>query len=386
MKAPTGERTAERRYDMDWLRVLAMLVVFVYHSGRFFDQGWWHIKNDELSLTMTVFARFVGQWMMPLFFMISGAASWFSLSSRGGGQYAFERLKRLFIPCLFGMLVIVPPQIYLERVQQAQFHGSYLQFYVRSFDGPYPEGNSGWHHLWFLIYLFVFSLIALPLFLRLRSAAGRGLVFRLAALCQRPGGIFLLAVPIAIIEIALRPKYPGFPNLVSDWANFFTYLTLFIYGYIFVSDDGFAQAVRRHGPVALALAVATFLLGAALALTIGEPARGHTPGFALWETLDEFNTWFFLIAILWLGQRFLNFGSGFLRYANEAVLPFYVLHQTVIIIIGFQVIQWPLGVLPKYLIITTLSFLAIMALYELVVKRTAPTRLLFGMRLRKRTT
>jgi surface polysaccharide O-acyltransferase-like enzyme len=376
---------AERRYDMDWLRALAMLVVFFFHSGRFFDEGWWHIKNDELSLGMSIFAGIVGQWMMPLFFMISGAASWFSLSSRAGGRYALERLKRLFIPCLFGMLVIVPPQIYLERVQNSQFHGSYLQFYPRSFDGPYPDGNCSWHHLWFLMYLFVFSLIALPLFLRLRRAAGRGFVSRLAVFCQKPGRIFLLALPIVIIEIALRPKFPGFQNLVADWANFLTYLTLFIYGYIFLADARLAQAVRRHGPVALALGIATLLLVAALALSGREPAGGYTLGFALWEILDEFNTWFFLIAILWLAQRFLSFSSGSLQYANEAVLPFYVLHQTVIIIIGFHVIKWPLGVMPKYLIISTLSFLATVALYEFAVRRTNPTRFLFGMRLKTRT-
>lgn len=377
----------ERRHDIDWLRVLAMLVVFYFHNAMFFNDSWWHLKNEQRSLGMSIFTAFVSQWMMPLFFMISGAGTWFSLASRTAGQYALERLKRLFVPFAFGTFVIIPPQVYLERIDKGQFHGSYWQFYPHFFEGVYPKGNLSWHHLWFLIYLFVFCLIALPLLLRLRGQAGQRFLARLASFCLKPGGMFLLAIPIVVIEIALRPRFAGLQTLVTDWANFFTYLTLFIYGYLLVSDARFGQAIRRHGLAALTLAIATFVLGAALALNDREPERGYSLGYALWSTLRVFNSWFFLIAIFWLGQSFLSFTNGLLRYANEAVLPFYVLHQTVIIIIGFYVIRWNLGIMAKYLIISTLSFLAIMALYDLVIKRTNPTRFLFGMRpLRREST
>jgi len=372
----------ERRYDMDWLRVLAMLVVFYYHSGRFFDEDWWHIKNDQLSFGMTVFGTFVSAWMMPLFFMVSGAGTRFSLLARTGGQYALERLKRLFIPFAFGTLVIIPPQVYLERLDRGQFHGSYWQFYPHFFEGVYPKGNLSWHHLWFLIYLFVFSLIALPLFLYLKKEAGQRFVARLASLCERPGGIFLLAIPIAIIEPALRPKFPGLQTLISDWANFLTYLTLFIYGYLIAADDRFKRAIDRHWKASLVMALcATGLL--AFILIQYDPGRGYTPAFALTTVLGVFTSWFWLIVILGAGQRFLNFSNRFLQYANEAVLPFYILHQTVIIVIGYYVIHWDAGVMLKYLVISTGSFAAIMALYDLIVRRTNVTRFLFGMRLLK---
>jgi len=372
----------KRCYDIDWLRVLAMLAVFYFHNAMFFNDSWWHLKNDQESFGMGVFTAFVGAWMMPLFFMISGVGARFSLLSHAAGQFALERVKRLFIPCLFGTLVIIPPQVYLERIDKGQFHGSYWQFYPHFFEGVYPEGNLSWHHLWFLVYLFVFSLIALPLFLYLKREAGQRFVARLASLCQKPGGLFLLAIPIAIIEVALRPKYPGWQTLVSDWANFLTYLTLFIYGYLIACDEGFGRAIDRHWKASLVLALCSTALTAFILIRY-DPEPGYTVASALTTVLEVFVSWSWLMVFFGAGRRFLRCSNRFLRYANEAVLPFYILHQTVIIIIGFYVIQWDMGVMPKYLIISTASFVVIMALYDLIVRRTNPTRLLFGMRPRQ---
>ena len=297
-----------------------------------------------------------------------------------GGSVCIGKSQAAFIPCAFGTLVIIPPQVYLERIHNAQFHGSYFQFYPHFFEGVYPEGNLSWHHLWFLIYLFVFSLLALPVFLYLRKEAGRRFISWLAGLCEKPGGIFLLAVPIAIIEIALRPKFAGVQNLYADWANFLCSLTVFIYGYLLSSDSRFGQAIRRHGKAALMLGILTFSVYAALALTDREPQRGYSVAFALWMVLRVFNAWFWLIAILSFGRKYLSFDNKLLKYANQAVLPFYVLHQTVILTIGFYVIQWDAGIMLKYLVTSTAALFATIILCDLLVKRTNVTRFLFGMR------
>lgn len=373
----------ERRYDVDWLRVLAMVVVFYYHSARFFDDAGWHLKNVALSFPVTVFCRFADAWMMPLFLLLSGFAAWFALGFRTTGQYAVERLKRLFVPFLFGTLVIIPPQVYLERIDKSQFHGSYWQFYPRFFEGVYPDGNLSWHHLWFLIYLFVFSLLALPLLAYLRRPAGQRLVSRLASFALKPGGLFVYALPFIPIEVALRPLYPGLQTLISDWANFLSYLILFVYGYLIAADARMGQAVDRHWKGAL-LAGLCATGAIAFILIRYDPQRGYSLGYSLTSVLRVFNTWFWLIAILGAGRRYLTFSNGFLRYANEAVLPFYVLHQTVIIIIGFYVIRWHAGVAVKYLVITTAAFIVTLALYDVVVRRTNVTRFLFGMRPRRK--
>lgn len=374
-----------RRYDVDWLRALAMLVVFYFHSAKFFDDGWWHIKNAQPSFGITVFTTFVSVWMMPLFFLISGFGSRFSLESRSGGQYLLERLQRLVVPLAFGMLVIVPPQVYLERISKSQFHGSYWQFYPHFFSGVYPTGNLSWHHLWFLAYLFVFSLLCLPLFLRLRQDRGSRFVYRLAAVSQA-SGLFLLVTPaiaLFVIAAALRPMYPGLQNLVSDWANFLFSITLFIYGYLLAADAGFHQAIEKHWKKALAAAMGLTGLLAYVLITYGDQ-HGYSAANLMLTAGGTLDTWMWLVAILGLGQRFLSGTNRAQPYVNEAVLPFYVLHQTVIIIIGYYVIQWQLGVASKFLIISSAALLATIITYDLFVRRTNATRFLFGMRLKRR--
>jgi glucan biosynthesis protein C len=373
----------ERRYDVDWLRVLAMLVVFIYHSGRFFNLEWWHLKNAQLSFGVTVFSRVVDQWMMPLFFILSGVGTWYALGHRNGPQYAFERVKRLFVPLAFGTLVIIPPQVYLERIDKAQFHGSYFQFYPHFFSGVYPAGNFSWHHLWFLAYLFVLSLIALPLLLTLRHGGGQGFMSAMRALCDWPGGIFLLAIPVAIIRFGLGPISAGLQTLYGDWANLLAYLTLFIYGFILYSDDHLNRAIQKHWKVAAAGAIGMTAFLAFIILRF-DPHGGYTPAGAGMALGEAFSSWFWLIAILGAGQRYLSFRNTALDYANEAVLPFYVLHQTVIIIVGYYVIQWPLGVPAKYAITASVAFALTLGAYDILVRRWNVTRVLFGMRQKRR--
>jgi fucose 4-O-acetylase-like acetyltransferase len=120
----------ERRYDIDWLRVLAMLSVFLFHCARFFDYEDWHVKNIQLDLGLSVFVSFVILWIMPLFFLLSGEGSYFSLSFRTSGKYITERFKRLVVPFLFGtFIVLIPLQVYIERVSHLQFVGSFIEFY-----------------------------------------------------------------------------------------------------------------------------------------------------------------------------------------------------------------------------------------------------------------
>lgn len=382
----------ERRHDIDWLRVLAVLLLIYFHSARIFDPWGFYVKNEPSSEAMGAFIGFVHQWHMPLLFLVSGAATWFSLGSRTGGEYAGERLRRLIIPLIFGSLVIVPPQVYCMRLENLahgrlsayKFSGSYLKFYPHFFDGIAPRGNFEWAHLWFLGYLFVFSLLVLPLFLFLRKGSGRPLTSRLAALCERRGGIFLLAIPLALIQATLRARWPGWQNLYDDWANFSFYLTFFIYGYILCSDAGFMRAIDRHGKAALLMGMASVLVLFALERTGNAPARGYSLGWTLYMILNGFNSWFWIVAILGFGRRYLNFTNSALRYANEAVLPFYILHQTVIVVIGYYVVRWNMGVTGKFLVITTASLAATVLIYDAFVKRVGFMRFLFGMRPKKR--
>jgi peptidoglycan/LPS O-acetylase OafA/YrhL len=377
-----------RRWDIDWLRVLATLAVFLFHCARFFNDEGWHIKNNQPDFGMTVFVNIVSQWLMPLFFILSGASAYYALSLRRSSPYLRERVTRLLLPLIFGILVLIPPQVYIESVSgQSEtvppFTGSFLEFYPHYFAGFYAFGGYfAWMglHLWYLLVLFVFSLLTLPLFLFLKSEAGQRLISELASGLTQPGRLFLLPAPLVMFEVLLDPAGLGFRDF-GGW-NLFIYLGWLIVGFVLVAEPRFQQAIRRHFFAALGLAGLTLTIGLILYYSQISAPFGSV-SYALLMTLRVFNSWFWLLAILGLSQRYFTFKNKLLAYASEASLPFYMLHQSVIVVIGFFWRDWPLGVLPKYLILAVTSFVIIMTLYELLIKRFNGLRFLFGLKSRQ---
>jgi glucan biosynthesis protein C len=383
----------ERRYDIDWLRVIAMLVVFLFHCTRLFDTEGWHLKNPEQSDFLFVLLRgLVWPWVMELFFLISGVGTWYALKSRRAGVYLWERVKRLLIPLYtVGLFVLLPPQFYFEVLTNAGYRGNFWQILPRYFAGLEPPRITPWPetllpipfpgHLWFLQYLFAISLITLPLLLYLKSDRGQRWVVRLAAWCDGRGGIFLFVIPLALALTGLR----GLCEAQRSWADFLWYAIYFVIGYIMPADKRFTDAVKRHGWFCLALWLAGFFGGIGiLVLILGyDPFPGHESfslAYVLYQILWSISSWSAVVFVLSVGARYLNSNHKVLAYGNEAVLPFYLFHQTVILVVGFYVIRWDMGILSKLLIVTAISFPLILVLYELLVRRFNVVRFCFGMR------
>jgi glucan biosynthesis protein C len=387
----TVQAHGERRHDIDWLRVFAVALLFFFHTARIFDTEDFYVKNEQVAEGFSLFVGLIYLWHMPLFFLLSGVGTWYALRSRGPGGYAFERLKRLFIPLIFGSCVIVAPQVYYmhlsglgyNHVAEVNFHDSYLQFYPKFFNGMAPAGNWEWGHLWFLAYLFTFSLAALPLFTYLRKERGQRLIEKLAKRIERPGVLFLLALPMMAVEASLRASYPGLQNLYNDWSNFFFFMLFFIYGYLLCTDDRFWNAVEKQGKPAFLLGTVLVCIYLLVHFVSGLPSRGYTAGFMLFVAVRALVAWLYVIAALSFGRKYLRFANPTLKYANEAVLPVYVLHQTVIVMLGYYVIRWQAGMMPKYFFITFASVAVTMALYDALVRRLSFLRFLFGMRAKK---
>ena len=360
-----------------------MLSIFFYHSDRFFDFDSWHVNNAVTSLASTIHIEFFRYWMMPLFFIISGAAVYYSLRNRRVGGFVRERIMRILVPwILIGIFVMAPPQVYLDRLSHAEFTRSFFQFYPHFFEGVYPMGgNFAFHglHLWYLMDLFIFSLILLPLFIP-RRKTGESLISRVSNLFARPWVLLLLFVPIAATSLLADLTGLDITRMMGSW-DVLSYILFFIYGYLIFSNTHVQEAIKRHYTTAFVMAL-ILTLGSMYIRFVIQPADDTTSWVGM-TTLRSLCAWCWIIAILGFGSRFLNFNNRFLGYANEAVLPFYILHQTIITIIGFYVIQWNLGIAPKYFIIITTSFIAITAIYELLVRRINILRFLFGMRLKK---
>jgi acyltransferase-like protein len=197
----------ERLFYLDWLRMLAVLAVFSYHTWRPFDITDWHIKNAQQSLGVTIVMILVALWGMPLFFVLAGAASWFALRSRTGSQFLRERSLRLLVPLVVAFLLFSPLQAYLEALNHGAFAGSFLAFVPWFLAQPQIGWHAPWisypYHLWFLEFLWIVSVLALPLFLYLRSPAGGRVIDRLTVWCARPGGILLFILPLVLVRVTV---------------------------------------------------------------------------------------------------------------------------------------------------------------------------------------
>ena len=193
---------SDRRYHLDWLRVMVILTVFIYHSARFFNLDDWHVKNLTTYWGVEIWEQVLATWMMPMCFVISGASVFYALGKGGAGKFVEDKVLRLLVPLLVGIFTHSILQIYLERLSHGQFQGSFFDFLPHYFEGLYAfGGNFAWMgvHLWYLEMLFVFSLIFLPLFLLLKRGWGQRGLSGLGNLLALPGAAILLVVPATLV-------------------------------------------------------------------------------------------------------------------------------------------------------------------------------------------
>ena len=415
--ADASYSTGARRRDLDLLRVLLVFGLVFFHTGRIFDtvelpEG---VKNLPPSIAATVFGGFFALWGMPLMFAIAGFAIWHSLRKRKGKAFLVDRLQRLVVPFIFGVMALVPVQVYFH-LKQAEPAASiaYLQFLpkffavrlcpdlLNAFICPDPAtGLFTTAHLWFLKDLFIFSALLLPLFLYLQGQKGGVVLERLADFLARPGMIWLLALPVAGFEAFLVTATMG-----GSW-NEYTYAVLLVFGFLIAASPPLAQAIGRSWRSALVIALVVevaYIVGLYILMEVYDvnPLHDYDWRSLLWRAVKSLGAFAWIVAILGFGSRprskpapeapqklsgageplpSSGFGARLIAYLSEAFLPFYILHQTVIFVIGFYVVQWDMPALLKFLLISFSSLAVTLLLYEFAVRRTKLSRWLFGMRM-----
>ncbi len=378
--ASPARQSRRREYGLDWLRVIAFVILIGYHTGMYFVPWPWLVKNDRISAGLTWIMIFFNLWRLPLLFFIAGAGTWFNLRSRGYGNFVRERWVRLGLPLLVGMLLITPPQTYVERLLQGRHYASYFEFWGTVFRFEfYPQGNMSWIHLWFLPYLLTYSVAALPLLILLRGRWGRALIDRLASLCERPGLIYLLNVPSIASAILLGPHWPHNYTLFSDWAYFTGYLLTFLWGFIIGGSERFLGLVERRRREFLWVAGAAMMLVFAIRLPGAVTALSDYQRLWVFIVVDLYFAQAMILTLVGWARARLNRDSPALRWANTAVYPFYIFHQTITVVLGYAWRGWdiPLGL--KFFLLFASTFLGSWILYELV-RRTRVTRVMFGMK------
>jgi peptidoglycan/LPS O-acetylase OafA/YrhL len=375
-------KTVTRRHDLDWLRVLAILTIFIYHTVRFFNSEPWHVKNPSTYFVMDVLETTLANWIMALIFTISGASLFYALDKGSFGKFIKDKVLRLVVPLVaMGMIVFGVLQMYLDRLAHGEFGGTFFEFVPQYFQ----PGNFAWAgvHLWYLEMLFIFCLIFLPLFLWLKRGSGQRVLGRLGDLFASRGSVYLLALP-TILCLILTDGESFLGN--TDWGggSILTHATFFLSGFLITSHEGLQKSIQRFRWLSLALVVILMATLFGLLMAIGEPSSG-TLLYALGRALWGLWSWCWVLAILGFGIKHLNFNRPILSYANEAVLPFYILHHPVLLSVGYFVVRWAIPATVKFVVIDAISFAIIMALYEFVVRRVNAIRFLFGIKLLVRT-
>ena len=373
--------TTTRRAEFDWLRVLALGMLMIFHSAVGYGSWPWQVNDPHNSFVLDDFLDFLLRWRVSLVFIVSGSALMLALRRRRPTAILRERSARLLVPLVFGILVIVPPQVYLGRVPEGQFHGSFLDYLPHAFNGIYPEGNLTWNHLWFIPYVLVLTAAALPLFDAARLPAVRQ---RLALVLQATARFhlyWLLLVPLMLADLILRGQDNDAHEFFGDLHGWIEFATLFLLGGVVAEWPDILEAVQRGRFVALGVAIAAYAALRLIWPTIGEnPGVLPTGQSIAWCFMSAVNQLAWVLAALGFLTRHFNRASPVLAYLTEAAMPVYVLHQTLIVYAVFHLhhVAWPLAA--KLVITLSFATFGALALYEVAIRRSKWLRILFGVK------
>lgn len=364
--------TTNRRYDLDWLRVIAILAVYFHHIGMPFNGDGFHIMNAESSKLMDDIMVYFEQFRLPLLFLISGTGTVLAFSKRTWKQFIKERTGRLLIPLFFGVIFIVPPQTYYQYINE---FNSYWQIYT--------QGRFETNHLWFIENLYVISVIAIPLILFLRSQKSMTLRNWLEKISSYKIGLLLGGMPLMLGTIILKRYYPTGSSSLTNFSETFYYSYFFIVGILFASSQIFWDNLKRFRHFHIVILLISSLLFYSyyfIPNNLIEPYLSISVRWDIWYGLCCILGWSFVMTILGYGQVYFNKPSVYLKQMNEAIYPFYILHQTVIVVFAYYIVKLDLNILSKLLILLVSSFITIVLIYRFFIYPFNAIRLLFGMK------
>ena len=375
----TPPASPARRNDIDWLRIGATYLLFVFHIAKIFDvEPFYHIKNTDLSHGLNYFTGFIHQWHMRLFFLLAGWSVFASLAARGKQTFLSERTRRILVPFATGVLLFGPLMRYAEVLTgtfitpggvaspEAFAGASFFEFLPHFF----TLDAFSWGHLWFLIYLYVFTRLYLPLFQRLVEREDEPREWSTA-------WVYAPILPLALIQVTMRGRWPGIQNLYDDWANFLFYSLFFIAGFLFARYPALERAAHREWRRAGLLGLA-----ACLAMTLPWHAVTSHPEVAI-RALSGAAAWGCVLGLLGFAKHYLTADGAGLGYLRESSLPIYILHSPAIVLVGYWVIQLDAGIPEKFALTLAGSVCLAMVVYHFGVRRFEPLRALFGMRVER---
>jgi len=378
---------SQRRYDLDWLRVIAFAILIFYHIGMFYVTWDWHVKSPHAGTAPEFAMMLVNAWRLALLFLISGIALRYVTDKGALARFTGKRTIRLILPILFGMAVVVAPQSYFQLRQAGVIDAGFGAFYADylSFDPAVMERWQlivpTWNHLWYVVYLMVYTWIVVLLIKPLRAFSR--LLERLPARAW-PLLLIIPALPFILYRFTLVTRFETTHDLVWDWANHANSLTILLLAFVLAKNEGFWRAVRKTLPVTLvlimccALAFSHFWQEAVLL----DLLENSPPMLACVQSLRVLYAWWVILAILGLSQRFLNHDSPARAYMTNMIFAWYILHQTITITAGYYLAQMGLPAVLEFVLLSAATILGCIIGAE-AIRRSVILRPFFGMQLNK---
>lgn len=375
----------DRRYDLDWLRITAFALLILYHCGMFYVTWDWHVKSSRASDFLEPLMRLSNPWRLTLLFLISGAATRFMFDKMKTGAFLSSRMGRLWPPLLLGVFVIVPPQSYYEIVEALQQMGQPQSPWLDNFYGKYVTASGGWcdengclttptyNHLWFVAYLILYTLALAALRPLLRRLPGR----LLARLISGPGLFLMPWLFLVVTRLTLFPIFGESHDFREDGYLHVLYLGVFLFGYGIAKHEPFFEgAVKLRWPM-LGLALACWM-----ALNVYFGMAGEAPPEWLrmvFRTVRETQAWAAILAAVGFFHLHLAKADGPVRrMLSEAIFPFYIIHQTIIVVAGFYLDDLGLPVALEGLVLVSATALGCWIFYQIGL-RAGPFRAWFGL-------
>ena len=366
---------SERKYFIDWLRIGLIISVFFFHVGMIFRPEQWHVNSDVSFEFLDPIMWWLHLWRMPLLFLVSGVGTYYAIGKRTSWQYLKERFTRLYIPFTFGFFTLVPLMVYVERIDN---YSSFIDFIPHMFDGgPYPVGNISWHHLWFILYLFIISLLITPFLNYTKSGHYNMVRGKLINIVSTKMGLNWL-LPIIILSQAILRQY--FPNsthaLYNDWAYFTYYLLFFISGFMLFTSDKVIKSLANNRRLYLYQTIIFTVILFTLPIIFGESSIVQDYARGITEMVISLSCGITAIGYF---KTYFNKDHKYRKVMNEAIYPFYLLHQPALIFVGYVVLQWNVSYGMQAILIIILSLVFILSCYVVIVKFNF-LRIVFGLK------
>ena len=342
-----------RRYDIDWLRVITIGLLLIYHIAIVF-QPWGvfigFIQSEDPLESIWIPMSMINIWRIPLLFFVSGMGVSFAIRKRNWKQLILERTQRIFVPFLFGMLFIVPIHIFIWR-----------QYYHQDIIFTPQQG-----HLWFLKNIFIYVIALSPVFFYLRNHKN-GIVNKwLKKLFRNPLGLLLIIAAFMLEAILLNPE--SYEMYAMTWHGFFLGLLAFLFGFVFVlSGETFWPTILKWRWLFITLAL-LFFVNRYVQFELKAPNYLMAIESCMW-----------IFAVFGFGYKYLNHPSKTLSYLSQGAYPIYIIHMIFLYLGSFLILPLEIPTILKFILVIAFTFIGCFALYE-IIRRVPFLRPLFGLK------